>query len=161
MPASDKWKKDQLKAAAQKNSTKRVTLLMENIPEMSKKLLFFFCHSAVPGKCPTNSSLSHAPFSPVYVFQDLLLKLQNLAPVFCSPYYQVIIRISSPWDNAIKFGKGKKHKNTQVKLQKNSNRVNCGKEVKKCRKMHRQEVRIWNKCTCEGSKNQRFLWHMF
>ena len=156
---------------------------MKNIPEMSKKLLFFFCHSAVSGKCPTNSSLSHAPLSPLSVFQDLLLKLQNFGSCFCSPYYQVIIRISSAWDNAIKFGKGKKHKNTQVKLQKNSNRVNCGKAVKKviciffstnsystpglllcfshfqCRKMHRQEVRIWNEC--EGSKNQRFLWHMF
>ena len=31
----------------------------------------------------------------------------------------------------IKFGKGKKHINTQVKLQKNSNRGNCGKAVKK------------------------------
>ena len=74
--------KDQLKAAARKNSTKRVTVLMKNIPEMSKKLLFFFCHSAVSGKCPTNSSLSHAPLSPLSVFQDLLLKLQNSGSCF-------------------------------------------------------------------------------
>ena len=80
--ASDERKKDQLKAAAQKNSTKRVTLLIKIFPEMSKKLLFFFCHSAVSGKCPTNSSLSHAPLSPLSVFQDLLLKLQKSGSCF-------------------------------------------------------------------------------
>ena len=106
--ASDERKKFSWKRPHEKTQQKRVTLLMKNIPEMSKKLLFFFCHSAVSGKCPTNSSLSHAPLSPLSVFQDLLLKLQNFGSCFCSPYYQVIIRISSAWDNAIKFGKGKK-----------------------------------------------------
>ena len=79
--ASDEWRKDQLKAAARKNSTKRVTLLMENIPEMRKKLFFFFCHSAVSGKCPTNSSLSHAPF-PFVCFSGCIVKASKLWLLF-------------------------------------------------------------------------------
>ena len=80
--ASDKRIKFSWKWPLEKTQQKRVTLLMKNIPEMSKKLLFFFCHSAVSGKCPTNSSLSHAPLSPLSVFQDLLLKLQNSGSCF-------------------------------------------------------------------------------
>ena len=110
------WAEKHIRSRFEENSTRRVTLWMEHYRD---KMSIYYFLSLCPSEKAQLICYCLMPISPLlFTFFRIQCECFKIWLLFAS-YSQVIIRISSAWDNAITFGMGNSYKCTRLKTQEN------------------------------------------